>query len=198
MRAIRRRWRSADDAEWIHTLAHHRSLTRTFSPPTSLPSPVLSRSLLLHPPARVCLSHALPASSLPAGESGLVASGISSYELCRRSLGPVARHASCQGDGGEEGRLSGEGEGQVGREVGREGRIGGRGGGEGLCSQCREEGRMVERSVTTAVGCAVRGCGEEGLWACESALLLWDDCQVSVACVRGVCARTCFHACVHM
>ena len=46
---------------------------------------------------------------------------------------------------------------------------------------------MVERSVTTVEGCAVRGCGEEGLWACESALLIWGDCQVSVY-VR--CART--------
>ena len=50
---------------------------------------------------------------------------------------------------------------------------------------------MVERSVTTVEGCAVRGCGEEGLWAAESALLIWADCQVSVRALVCACVRAC-------
>jgi hypothetical protein len=43
----------------------------------------------------------------------------------------------------------------------------------------------VERSLTSVDGCVVRECGEEGFWACESALLRWSDCQVDarVPCV---------------
>ena len=67
----------------------------------------------------------------------------------------------------------------------RSGRGGGGGGGwdeqrsaRDMCSQCLGEGRLVERSMTAVDGCVVRGCGEEGLWACESALLSWRVCEV--------------------
>ena len=67
----------------------------------------------------------------------------------------------------------------------RFGRGGGGGGGwdeqrsaRDMCAQCIREGRLVERSMTAVDGCVVRGCGEEGLWACESALLSWRVCEV--------------------
>jgi hypothetical protein len=149
----------------------------------------------LHPAsclALFSLTPPLPRASLPlslTGESGLVASGISSYELCRRSLKPVARHAACPPPCVYINPLRRPGpelEWRPALDV-----EGGGGGGGGLCSRCKEEGRMVERSVTTVEGCSVRECGEEGLWAAESALLIWSDCQVSVCALVCACVRAC-------
>ena len=71
--------------------SHPRPLHFSFSSPR-----LLSRALLAHPSPPACLSPPQRRSKLSnTGESGLVASGISSYELCRRSLKPVARHAAC-------------------------------------------------------------------------------------------------------
>jgi hypothetical protein len=175
--------------------SHPRPLHFSFSSPR-----LLSRALLAHPSPPACLSPPQRRSNLSnTGESGLVASGISSYELCRRSLKPVARHAACpppacmKGDMNPLRRPGPELEWRPASDV-----DGGGGGGGGLCSRCKEEGRMVERSVTTVEGCTVRGCGEEGLWAAESALLIWSDCQVSVCALVCACVRACVALCAYV
>jgi hypothetical protein len=65
---------------------------------------------------------------------------------------------------------------------------GSRGGGE-RCEQCEGHGRLVERSLMTADGCAVSACGEEGLWACESALLSYSECEVTLLVLIAVRVR---------